>query len=141
MSFALPSIKPKSDLPKDAGIPEGPYGVPDVMTYGFTSVKANLEASHPLYASEKNYKANRDNMNLVMLRNIQGLHAPLKISMELNAARKIGHLPFLPSSNVMLDSLTGKDLEIGAEDIFGIPEFWEVQGQPHAVCEKALGLL
>lgn len=76
-----------------------------------------------------------------MLRNVQGLHAPLRIGMELKAAKKIGRLPFLPSSNVMCESLTGRDLEIGPEDIFNTSEFQEVAGQPHAVCERSLKLL
>lgn len=80
-------------------------------------------------------------MNMVMLRNVQGLHAPLRIAMERNAAKKIGRLPFLPSSNIMLDVLTGRDIEVGPEDIYGIPEFIEVGGQPHAVVERTLGLL
>lgn len=78
---------------------------------------------------------------MVMLRNTQGLHAPMRIAMERKAASKIGHLPFLPSSNVMIESLTGRDLEIGPEDIFNTSEFCEVAGQPHAVVEKSLGLL
>lgn len=61
--------------------------------------------------------------------------------MEFKAAKKIGRLPFLPSSNIMLDSLTGRDMEIGPEDIFNLPEFNESMGQPHAVIEKSLGLL
>lgn len=80
-------------------------------------------------------------MNMTMLRNVQGLHAPLRIAMELKAAKQIGRLPFLPSSNIMSDSLTGRDLEIGPEDIFNTSEFQEVAGQPHAVCERSLGLL
>lgn len=80
-------------------------------------------------------------MNMKMLRNIQGLHAPLRISMELNSAKKIGRLSFLSSSNVMQDVLTGKDLEIGSEDIFNTPEFMEYSGQPHAMVERSLGIL
>lgn len=80
-------------------------------------------------------------MNMTILRNTQGLHAPLRIAMELKSAQKIGRLPFLQSSNVMHDVLTGRDLEIGPEDIFNTPEFLEVAGQPHAVVERSLGLL
>lgn len=61
--------------------------------------------------------------------------------METRAASKIGHLPFLPSSNVMMDALTGKDLGIGPEDVFNTSEFCEIAGQPHAVVERSLGLL
>lgn len=78
---------------------------------------------------------------MTILRNTQGLHAPLRIGMELNSAKKVGRLPFLPSSNIMLDSLTGRDIEIGPEDVFNTSEFLEVSGQPHAVVERSLGLL
>lgn len=50
-------------------------------------------------------------------------------------------LPFLESSNALYDSLTGKDLEIGFEDILNTMEFREQLYQPHAVVEKSLGLL
>lgn len=80
-------------------------------------------------------------MNMMVLRNTQGLHAPLRISMELKAARKVGRLPFLPSSNVMYDALTGRDLLIEPEDVFNTHEFKEITGQPHAVVEKSLGIL
>lgn len=76
-----------------------------------------------------------------MLRNVQGLHAPLRIGMELKAVKQVGRLPFLQSSNALYDSLTGRDLEIGPEDIFNTAEFREVTGQPHAVCERSMGLL
>lgn len=78
---------------------------------------------------------------MVILQNTQGMHAPLRIAMERKAAKKVGRLPFLPSSNVMLDSLTGKDLEIGPEDVFSLPEFSECMGNPHAMVEKSLGIL
>jgi len=58
------------------------------------------------------YQKNQDRMNMILLRNIQGLHAPLRIAMELRATEKIGRLPFLPSSNVMRDVLLGQDQDI-----------------------------
>lgn len=80
-------------------------------------------------------------MDMAILRNTQGLHAPLRIGMELKSANKIGRLPFLQSSNVMLDVLTGRDLEIVPEDVYNLAEFKEVAGQPHAMVEKSLGIL
>lgn len=57
-------------------------------------------------------------MNYSLLRSIQGIHAPLKLMMEKNFASKVGRLPFLSSSNLMLEVLEGKDESIGFEDIF-----------------------
>lgn len=59
------------------------------------------------------YEKNRTRINMVLLRNSQGLHAPMRLAMELKATEKIGRLPFLPSSNMMKDVLLGKDEEIG----------------------------
>lgn len=56
-------------------------------------------------------------MNFALLKKTQGLHAPLKLMMERNAASKVGRLPFLHSSNVMLEVLEGRDDEIGPEDV------------------------
>ncbi|CAH1987870.1 unnamed protein product [Acanthoscelides obtectus] len=141
MSFALPSVKVKPELPDHFGFKEGSLGVQDVMTNGLASAKPCTDAVHALVASEMNYRKNLDKMNLTVLRNTQGLHAPLRIAMEQHSARKIGRLPFLPSSNIMLDCLTGRDMEIGPEDIFNTQEFTEVAGQPHAVVERSLTLL
>ena len=44
-----------------------------------------------------------------MLRNLQGLHAPLRLVMERKAVQNVGHLPCLHRHNVMLDALTGEN--------------------------------
>jgi proteasome maturation protein len=87
------------------------------------------------------FAENRERMQMVMLRNTQGLHAPLRISMELHAAKKIGRLPFLPSSGFMSDVLRGHDEEIGFEDFLSTAEFREQMAHPHAIVEKQLGLM
>ena len=50
---------------------------------------------------------------MLVLRNTQGLHAPMKLAMEIKAAEKVGRLPFLPSSNIMRDVLLGYDEDLG----------------------------
>ncbi|KAK4886576.1 hypothetical protein RN001_002847 [Aquatica leii] len=127
MSFGLPPIKVKpAPICNDFAIDNGSYGLQSLMTTGLATTHAG-DSSHPLILSERNYHKNRHTMNMVMLRNTQGLHAPLKITMELKAAKQIGRLPFLSSSNVMHDSLTGRDLEIGPEDVFNTAEFREIE--------------
>lgn len=143
MSFGLPSlkVKPENDI-KGVPIHEGPFGVPDPFVAGLTATSSKLGVTtHPLELSERNFHKNEDKMNMAMLRNVQGLHAPLKLTMERQFASKIGHLPFLTSSNLQHDVLTGRYLEIGFEDILNPLEFCEVAGQPHAVVERSLGLL
>lgn len=122
--------------------PIGDYGVPDLMATGLTSTRpVHIVPPHPLEASEKNFHDNKLRLEMNMLRNTQGLHAPLKIAMELKAASKIGRLPFLPSSNLMSDVLLGRDDQISFEDYLNPVDFREESGQPHAVVEKSLGIL
>ena len=121
--------------------PVGYYGVPDVMTSGLASRKVHVVPPHPLEGSEKLFHDNKLRLEMNMLRNTQGLHAPLKMAMELKAAKKVGRLPFLPSSNLMADVLLGRDDQISFEDFLNPVEFREEAGQPHAIVEKSLGIL
>ncbi|XP_055836983.1 proteasome maturation protein [Episyrphus balteatus] len=96
---------------------------------------------HKLKDSELNYDKHRLDLSMQMLRNREGLNAPLKLGMELHAARQIGRLPFLQSSHLMEDVLLGRDELIEFGDFLGVPENSEVMRQPHAVVEKAMGIL
>ncbi|XP_068972968.1 proteasome maturation protein [Bombus flavifrons] len=141
MSFGLPPLVPKPTVNDQFNIHDDNYGIPNPMVSGLTASRQHIGYAHPLEASERSYEKNRTRMNMVLLRNTQGLHAPMRLAMELKATEKIGRLPFLPSSHMMKDVLLGKDEEIGFEDILNIPEFREQMGQPHAVVEKSLGIL
>ncbi|XP_029201003.2 proteasome maturation protein-like isoform X1 [Acropora millepora] len=94
----------------------GHYGVRDHMRTGFANVKSELISTHPLEASEKNFLPNQEKLEFKMLRNTQGLQAPLKLQMERAMASKIQRLPCLPSSMIALDTLMGTDECIGFED-------------------------
>ncbi|XP_053984045.1 proteasome maturation protein [Hylaeus anthracinus] len=141
MSFGLPSIVPKPTVSDEFNIHNDNYGVPNPMVSGLSATRQSIGYSHPIEASERNYQQNRDRMNMILLRNTQGIHAPMRLAMELKATESIGRLPFLPSSNMMRDVLLGRDEEIGFEDVLNTPEFREQMGQPHAVIEKSLGIL
>uniref|UniRef100_A0A3P8VSV8 Proteasome maturation protein n=1 Tax=Cynoglossus semilaevis TaxID=244447 RepID=A0A3P8VSV8_CYNSE len=121
----------KDSVPVAGFCPQSQFGVQDSLRGGFSSVKNELLPSHPLELSEKNFRLNQDKMNFSTLRNIQGLHAPLKLQMEYQAARQIQRLPFLQSSNLALDTLRGSDDTIGFEDILNDPAQSEMMGEPH----------
>ncbi|OAD52388.1 Proteasome maturation protein, partial [Eufriesea mexicana] len=139
--FDLSSIAPKSAVDNQFDIHDDNYGIPNPMISGLSATRQHIGYAHQLEPHEKNYEKNNIRMNMILLRNTQGLHAPMRLAMELKAAEKIGRLPFLPSSNMMKQVLLGKDEEIGFEDIFNIPEFKEQMGQPHAIVERSLGIL
>uniref|UniRef100_A0A8C6WN20 Proteasome maturation protein n=1 Tax=Neogobius melanostomus TaxID=47308 RepID=A0A8C6WN20_9GOBI len=132
------SSQMKDSIPVAGFCPQGSYGLQDSLRSGFTSVKNELLPSHPLELSEKT-KQRQDELDHTP--NIQGLHAPLKLQMEHRAARQIQRLPFLPSSNLALDTLRGSDDTIGFEDILNDPAQSEMMGEPHLMVEYKLGLL
>ncbi|EDW04113.1 proteasome maturation protein [Drosophila grimshawi] len=101
---------------------------------------SQLAHVHRLRDSELNYNDHRYNIDMQMLRNREGLGAPLKMGMDRFAARQIGRLPFLQSSNIMDDVLTGRCDEISFEDFLNLPEYNENLRQPHAVVEKSMGI-
>ncbi|KAK9402380.1 proteasome maturation protein [Crotalus adamanteus] len=119
----------------------GTFESHDVIHSGFPHVKSELFPVHPLELSEKNFSLTQDKMNFSTLRNIQGLHAPLKLQMEFKAVKQIQSLPFLHSSNLALDILKGNDDCIGFEDILGDPAQNELMAEPHLMVEHKLGLL
>ncbi|XP_025087418.1 proteasome maturation protein-like isoform X2 [Pomacea canaliculata] len=143
MSLGYPSLRPQPEGSKIIRVPDGPYGAPNLMLNGLNNAHAgrDLVSSHPLEHSEKNWFAHQQQMDMVMLRNSQGIHAPLRLHMEQHMARKIQRLPGLHSSNAMLDTLTGRDEVLGFEDILNDPADAELVGQPHILVEKQLGLL
>uniref|UniRef100_A0A0C9QA84 Pomp protein n=1 Tax=Fopius arisanus TaxID=64838 RepID=A0A0C9QA84_9HYME len=141
MSFRLPPLKAKAPVAEEFGMSSGTYGVPDPMILGLPAAAHKLGTSHPLETSERDFHLNKLKRDMIMLRNVQGLHAPLRIAMELKATEKIGRHPFLPSSGLMRDVLLGRDEDIGFEDILNTSEFKEQMGQPHAVVERSLNLL
>ncbi|KAL7289811.1 hypothetical protein TKK_0016211 [Trichogramma kaykai] len=140
MSFGFDSLKsePKGFADNSCG---SPYGVQSAFVSGLSGVRKQMGCPHPLEKSQLNFHKNQEKMEMLVLRNTQGIHAPMRLAMEIKAAEKIGRLPFLPSSNLMKDIILGREDDIGFEDILNTAEFREQMGQPHAVVEKSLGIL
>ncbi|VDI36787.1 proteasome maturation protein [Mytilus galloprovincialis] len=136
-----PSMRPAVRGEHTVDIPEDQYGVPNVMLHGLQPGRKLERAVHPLEYSEKHWDENKRTMDFSMLRNTQGLHAPLKLQMEIHTAKHFGRLPCLASSNTMLDSLTGRDDLINFDDIFNSPYESEMVGDAHLLLEKRQGML
>uniref|UniRef100_U5ES71 Putative proteasome maturation protein n=1 Tax=Corethrella appendiculata TaxID=1370023 RepID=U5ES71_9DIPT len=129
------SIKVPSSMPENFKPFEGHLEPLD------ETCSAQIAFDHPIKQSELKYDLHKHNLNMQILRNQEGLAAPLKITMELQSVNKVGRLPFLPSSNALRDSLTGRDERIEFSDFLNTEENSELMRQPHAVVEKSLGLL
>jgi len=119
------------------------FDLPNAMVDGLNAKaeRSKLTVGHPLEASEKTYHGRLEQMDFAMLRKVQGMHAPLRLQMERNATRKVGHLPFLPRHNASYNVLIGKDETIDFDDFLGHPKDAETMGQPHAMVERQQRLL
>ncbi|GFT02192.1 probable glutathione S-transferase 7 [Nephila pilipes] len=141
LKMDLPSLKPRPDVSEKVQMREsGDFSMHDTLTDGFMAVRGQLCSPHVLEQSEKKFKANAENMRLASLKSCQGIHAPLRIMHEKNAVKKTQRLPFLPSSNIALETLEGRDECIDFDDyIFTDPEEGiESLASPHMIMEKAL---
>lgn len=141
MTSGYSSVRPGLEGSHNVDLPKGTYGVPDMMLYGFQNVRGQNMKSHPLEHSEQHWNENKLKMDFAMLRNLQGMHAPLKLQMELNTAKQMQRLPGLPSSRLMEDTLSGRNELIDFDDIFNVPEESESMVQPHVLMEKRQHIL
>jgi proteasome maturation protein len=113
-------------------------GLPNKLFQGLTSVKSTLTTGHILEKSEKTHIESNDKFHHHMARSVLGIQAPLKLQTEMQIANKIGRLPCLPSSRLMLDVLRGTNEDISFDDILNNPrEFGEIQVDPHLAMDKS----
>jgi len=122
----------------------GEYGAPDRLMLGLEAGRRDTrdqQALHPAQAAVARAQSLQLGRSGDWLRQVQGVHAPLRLQAELRAAGRVGRLPFLRSSDVMLNTLTGREDELDFADYLGGVEAAEVGGQPHAMVERKLGLL
>ncbi|KAL0950476.1 hypothetical protein HGRIS_007288 [Hohenbuehelia grisea] len=90
-------------------------GLHDTLQYGPRSLAAEVNTQSDLKGRLESWDETQDNLKLNMLRNTQGLHAPMRLLME----RKINaHMTALPQSNLQLDILMGRDETIEPVDVF-----------------------
>ncbi|XP_064636707.1 proteasome maturation protein-like [Lineus longissimus] len=111
------------------------------MINGFKNHASTLAPVHPLEVSEKQWQSTHEKSEFSLLRNTQGIHMPLRLKMERNAAHKVQRLPCLHSSNFMLNTLSKNSELIDFDDFLNNPADAEVMGAPHMMTERQLGLL
>ncbi|KAK4016458.1 proteasome maturation protein isoform X2 [Daphnia magna] len=122
---------------------EANYDVKDAMLFGVKKSRTldSFTTCHPLEVALVKHSQKQEEINMRMLRTMQGLHAPIRLHMEKLAVKDIGHLPCLHRHNAMLDALTGKDTTIEFEDFLNNQIDSEIMGQPHVMIERQLGML
>ena len=70
-----------------------------------------------------------------------GSHLPMRIRMELETIAQSRRLPGMPTCNVAMETILGRDETIDFEDILGDPSMSETAIDARAVLEKKYGLL
>merc|ERR1711980_38186 len=107
---------------------ESAYDVKDAMVFGLNSCKKEniLSSEHPLQSALEKHATKQQELELGMLKKLQGIHAPLRLHMEKMAVKDIGHLPCLHRHNALLDALTGNDMTMEFEDFLNCPQDAEV---------------
>ncbi|XP_057366678.1 proteasome maturation protein-like isoform X1 [Daphnia carinata] len=122
---------------------EANYDVKDAMLFGVKKNRTldSFTPCHPLEVALLKHSQKEEEINMRMLRTMQGMHAPIRLHMEKLAVKDIGHLPCLHRHNALLDALTGKDTTIEFEDFLNVQTDSEIMGQPHMMIERQLGIL
>ncbi|ORY05642.1 proteasome maturation factor UMP1 [Basidiobolus meristosporus CBS 931.73] len=116
------------------------FKVHDTLRHGFKSVASEVTAGHPLEAKLNNWEETQTNLKLNMQRQLYGIHAPVRVLMERDIVSRNQRLPVLPSSNIGLDILTGKDEHVDFEDYLNDPAMSTQMMDVHASMEHKLGM-
>ncbi|RKP23493.1 proteasome maturation factor UMP1-domain-containing protein, partial [Syncephalis pseudoplumigaleata] len=113
-------------VPSKAGTPSvistaataNDLGVHDTLRYGPATLATSVQAGHPLEHRLAQWDDTQMNARWTLQRRIFGVHAPVRQMMEQSLVSKTRRHPTLPSSNLGLDILRGRDETIDVEDIF-----------------------
>ena len=120
---------------------EGQFGKPELFSNSGVRNRMDEKFPHyPLMKSEARYKENWEQAEINMLRKTMGMAMPMKLSMEKKAAGRVVHLPCLSvASQASLEALTGADMVMGFDDLYGKMEFFEnMTDSPFNVVNKYL---
>ncbi|KAJ8520338.1 hypothetical protein ONZ45_g2800 [Pleurotus djamor] len=115
----VPSQGPKSASVQDTS---NSLGLHDTMQYGPRSIAAEVKTQSELKGRLENWDETRDATKLNLLRNAQGMHAPMRLLMERRIVSENPHMPGFDDSNIHLDILMGRDETIEPSDIFGLAD-------------------
>nr|CAG4648399.1 EOG090X0J8E [Moina brachiata]SVE93381.1 EOG090X0J8E [Moina brachiata] len=124
--------------------PDSKFVVNDNLAFGgkgSSSVKS-LSSVHPLEKKLSQHDKKQEEISMNILKNIQGMHAPLRLHMEKQALKlaDAGHLPCLYRHNASMDALTGRDMRLDFEDFLATPFDSEVATNPQLAIERHLNI-
>mmetsp|Transcript_5198 Transcript_5198/g.14915 ORF Transcript_5198/g.14915 Transcript_5198/m.14915 type:complete len:139 (+) Transcript_5198:235-651(+) len=111
----------------------------DSLRQGLPALKDDAEVSHPVEAIQGNLGKQAEASRHAMLANLYGSALPARMQIEKQILGRVQRLPGLPSSNVLLESLTGELDDFGVEAYVGNPSAPEgPQADLHSQMEARL---
>ncbi|KAL0073591.1 proteasome maturation factor UMP1 [Phycomyces blakesleeanus] len=141
MSFRIaPSARPELTTKSTFDTSHSEFGSHDTLRYGTRSIKTEVTPGHPLEHRLSQWGETQWELKLNMARQTYGMHAPIRMMMERSLVGKHGRMPVLPSSNLHMDILMGKDETIDYEDFLNDPSLSTDMLDIHAAMEKKLNL-
>lgn len=101
-------------------------------------VKDTLAPSHPVEHIEMTHDARQREIQWKMLELTQGSVAPRRLRTEVNIALQMSRPSPLPQSNIMLDTLLGRDDSFDFMDAMGDMGVPETADDPHEIMERRM---
>ncbi|CDS12516.1 hypothetical protein LRAMOSA04710 [Lichtheimia ramosa] len=141
MSFRIaPAAHPEKNTKSTIDTTHAEFGGHDALRYGTRSIKTEVLAGHPLEQRLDQWQESQWELKLNMARQVHGMHAPIKMMMEKDIVSKRQRMPVMPSSNLHLDILMGKDETIDFEDFLNDPNMSTDIIDIHGAMEHKLNL-
>ncbi|TCD69949.1 hypothetical protein EIP91_005538 [Steccherinum ochraceum] len=109
----VPATGPKAAALQDTS---SNFGLHDTLRYGPRSIAAEVQTTSTVKERLENWEETQDNLKLTMLRNVYGLHAPVRMLLERKSVAMNAHMPAFSTSNVHLDVLMGRDETLDTVD-------------------------
>eukprot|EP01134_Creolimax_fragrantissima_P001974 CFRG1974T1 len=136
-----PSIKPAPAHASNTNVTTGAFGVHDTLRHGQGHALGHSGSSHPVELMQKQTGKSQQQLRLQMLRNVQGLHAPMRLTTEraLIASPTV-HMPCIHTSNVALETFDNVGEFIDYTDYLNDPRDHTEMGEPHIMMEYKLKL-
>ena len=97
--------------------------------------------AHPVEAIQNNWLANQLETKHFLMAQTVGTHLPMQIRMELETVAQSRRLPGIPTCNIAMETILGRDETIEFEDYLGMPSMSETAVDTRYMLEKKYGLL
>ncbi|KAJ3255981.1 Pre-mRNA-splicing factor [Boothiomyces macroporosus] len=112
-------IVPEAIPEKVAQVGGSEYGVHDTFRNGFRGITNEITNKHPLETRLAMWQETQQELKYEMLRQTQGIHAPIRLKMEKMLVGNVKRIPVGKTHNLGLDILNGTDDTIDFEDFLG----------------------